>query len=149
MLKNEKLSNTVQALLQILAQNGIDIPDDSCINIPVYQDTNRLQQKNFILPTDNIHSGGHEVRYDAKSKRAPPRPDRGDYTTSVQQLASPESLNDYDVLERQRAPQHQTSNEGEVDGWPQFSQDLRTPPSAGIRVCDVDQITIGMEFVLK
>ncbi|KAL6406704.1 hypothetical protein AUP68_09507 [Ilyonectria robusta] len=149
MLKNEELSNTVQALLQILAQNGIDIPDDSCINIPVYQDTNRLQQKSFILPPDNIHTGDHEVRYDARSNRAPPQLGRGDYTTSVQQLASPESLNDYEVLERQRAPQHQTSNGGEVDEWPQFSQDLQTPPSAGIRVCDVDQITVGMEFVLK
>ncbi|KAF7557963.1 hypothetical protein G7Z17_g246 [Cylindrodendrum hubeiense] len=140
-LQNEKLNNCVQALLEILAVNGIAVPDGSCLDIPDFQGINSRQEASYLFPTDGTGGDGRNVRCNASPEGVHLHQRPAKYTTSALQLASPESLSEYDLQDGRKAPQHQTSNASQADEWPQFTQPLDMAPSPPIRSLAWDMFT--------
>ncbi|KAH7125943.1 hypothetical protein EDB81DRAFT_810198 [Dactylonectria macrodidyma] len=146
-LKCGTLSKVVQALQQILVRHGIDMPDELRINTTVPANSKGSKQPSPVL-RDKDRYNGREVRSQARSGVAP-RQKPTDYANSAVQLASPESLDEYEIPNRHEETQYQTLNAGQVDEWPQFTRGPETELSTVKRVCDLDPTTIAMEFVLR
>lgn len=148
MLKCGTLSKVVQVLQQILVRHGIEVPNELCINTTVPEKGSGSQEQSAVLRRDKDRYNGREVRSQARSRVAP-RQNPADYANSAVQLASPESLDEYEIPNRTEETLYQNSNAGQVDEWPHFTRGPETELSIAKRVCDLDPTTIAMEFVLR
>ncbi|KAH6894741.1 hypothetical protein B0T10DRAFT_590474 [Thelonectria olida] len=152
MREAENLRTTIIVLVGLLSEHGIDAPASAWL------DERRVKEGHkFATPSES--SATCQVQPQAHRTKASPVPPRDLYhvgnaimPTEALQWTSPESISDYYPIDGQRkhtAPQlYQHQQRPSTDSWMDISEAAIFSQNDDRRLCQLDLVTIGMEFVL-